>query len=112
MKEKVAKIKKKESGIDMLARMMKQGFDGVDKRLDGVDKRLGSLEERMGSVEDGQSSLVQEVIALNRAQDETNRRLTSIERKQSGILESLDNTVTKREFQVLANRVAVLEKSR
>jgi septal ring factor EnvC (AmiA/AmiB activator) len=126
MKANAIETKNKESGIDMLARMMKQGFDrvdkrfdgidkrldGVDKRLDGVDKRLGSLEDGQRSLEDGQRSLVQEVIALNRAQDETNIRLTSIERKQTGILSSLDDTVTRSEFRLLANKVAVLEKKR
>ena len=119
MKEKIPKTKNKESGIDMLARMMKQGFDsvdkrfdGVDKRLDGVDERLDSLEKGQKSLEAGQNSLVQEVLALNQAQEETNRRLTSIERKQIGILSSLDETVTRKEFQVLVSKVAVLEKRR
>ncbi len=126
MKEKTPKTKEKESGIDMLARMMKHGFDrvdkrfdgvdkrfdGVDKRLDGVDKRLDGVDKRLNSLEAGQSSIVQEVLALNRAQEETNRRLTSIERKQTGILSSLDETVTRSEFRVLANKVAVLEKKR
>jgi len=49
---------------------------------------------------------------LNQAQEETNRRLTSIERKQMGILSSLDETVTRKEFQVLVSKVAVLEKRR
>ena len=119
MKEKTPKTKEKESGIDMLARMMKHGFDrvdkrfdGVDKRFDGVDKRLDGVDKRLNSLEAGQSSIVQEVLALNRAQEETNRRLTSIERKQTGILSSLDETVTRSEFRVLANKVAVLEKKR
>lgn len=119
MKEKIPKTKNKESGIDMLARMMKQGFDRVDKRFDGVDKRLDSLkkgqkslEAGQKSLEAGQNSLVQEVLVLNQAQEETNRRLTSIERKQMGILSSLYETVTRKEFQVLVSKVAVLEKGR
>jgi len=120
MKEKIPKTKNKESGIDMLARMMKQGFDRVDKRFDGVDKRLDSLkkgqkslEAGQKSLEAGQNSLVQEVLVLNQAQEETNRRLTSIiERKQMGILSSLYETVTRKEFQVLVSKVAVLEKRR
>ena len=112
MKEKIPKTKNKESGIDMLARMMKQGFDRVDKRFDGVDKRLDSLKKGQKSLEAGQNSLVQEVLVLNQAQEETNRRLTSIERKQMGILSSLYETVTRKEFQVLVSKVAVLEKRR
>lgn len=110
MKEKVPNLKKKETDTEMLARMMKQGFDrmderfeDMDKRFDGVDKRFDKVEERLGYVEN-------EVVSLNKAQDETNRRLTSIERKQTGVLSSLDNTVTRKEFQVLASRVTVLEK--
>jgi len=126
MKEKIPKTKNKESGIDMLARMMKQGFDRVDKRFDGVDKRLDGVDKRLDSLkkgqksleagqkslEAGQNSLVQEVLVLNQAQEETNRRLTSIERKQMGILSSLYETVTRKEFQVLVSKVAVLEKRR
>jgi septal ring factor EnvC (AmiA/AmiB activator) len=116
MKGKTAKINKKETDTEMLARLMKQGFDRmdkgfeqVDKRFEQVDKRLEKVDERLGSLEVNVSSLQQEVVAINVAQDETNRRLTSIERKQTGILEILDETVHKSEFKALVNRVKVLE---
>ncbi len=119
MKGKTTKIDKKETDTEMLARLMVNGFDGVNKRLDGVDKRLDGVDKRLGSLETDVSSLKtdmsyvkQELVSINLAQDETNHRLTSIERKQTGLLESIDETVHKKEFQVLVSRVRILEGKR
>lgn len=112
MKEKTVKTKDKDSGIDMLARLMKQGFDRMDDGFAQGDKRFEKVEGRLGSLKEDMSHIKKEVVALNLAQDETNRRLTSIERKQTGILSSLDETVIRSEFALLANKVAMLEKKR
>ena len=112
MNGKNTKAKRKETGTEMLARLMKQGFDRVDERFEGLDKRLDSMDEKLGSMDGRIGSLEQEIVALNLAQDETNRHLASIDRKQSGVLESLDETVHKKEFQSLVSRVAVLERKR
>ncbi len=130
MKVATTKKVKKESDTEMLARLMVQGFDGIDKkfekvnkrfdgmdkrfdgmdkRFDGIDKRLDGMDKRFDSIETNVSHIQQEVVAINLAQDETNRRLNSIERKQSGLLQSVDETVHKKEFQVLVSRVRVLE---
>ena len=37
-------MSQKQTTIDDLAGMVKDGFDGVDKRFDGVDKRLDTIE--------------------------------------------------------------------
>ncbi|MFH1430749.1 MAG: hypothetical protein ABIG71_04515 [Candidatus Uhrbacteria bacterium] len=37
--------------IDRLAVAVKDGFDGVDKRLDGVDKRLDGVDKRLDSLD-------------------------------------------------------------
>ncbi len=119
MKEKTLKVNKKETDTEMLARLMVHGFDcmdkrfeQVDKRFEQVDKRLDKIDERLGGVEERVGSLGQEVVSLHLAQDETNRRLTAIERKQSGLLESIDETVHKKEFDILVSRVRILEGKR
>ena len=38
-------MKKKNTTIDNLARMVKKGFDGVDKRFDKVDIHLEHIEK-------------------------------------------------------------------
>ena len=72
---------------------MANGFEEVKvemkTRFDEVDYRLLSLEK---------------------GQTETHRRLDSIENKQTGMLESLDETVHQSEFRKLVERVEVLEK--
>ena len=119
MKEKTSNPKKKESGIDMLARMMKNGFDRmddgfamVDKRFDKVENRLDGVESRLDGVEGRLDGVESRLGSLEIEQRETNRRLDAIDRKQAGVLSSLDETVTRKEFQVLASKVAILEKSR
>lgn len=44
-------MKKKEITISHLAKMIKIGFDGVDKRFDSVDRRFDSVEGRLGNLE-------------------------------------------------------------
>lgn len=98
------KPKEKEATIDVLARLVKQGFDRMDKRFEQVDKRFEQVDKRFEQVDERLGSLEYE-------QRETNRRLDAIERKQTGVLESLDEAVTRKEFQVLASRVSILEKT-
>jgi hypothetical protein len=43
-------MKKKNITIDDLARMVKVGFDGVDKRFDGVEERLVRIEKKLEGV--------------------------------------------------------------
>lgn len=119
MKKATVKTTKKETDTEMLARLMKQGFDrmdirfdGVEGRLDKVEGRLDGVEEKLVLVEGRLGHLDREVVGLHLAQDETNRRLTSLERKQAGVLESLDDTVHKKEFRALVTRVKVLEGKR
>lgn len=94
---------KKETGTEFLARQMaegfgdmKAGFKDVNTRLDVIDVRLDEADDRLVSLEKGQA--------------ETHRRLDSIEKKQTGMLESLDETVHQSEFRKLVQRVEVLEK--
>jgi len=43
--------KKIRKETDDLARAVKSGFDGVDKRFDGVDKRFNGVDKRLTRVE-------------------------------------------------------------
>ncbi len=87
---------KKETDTELLARLMAEGFGEVKTRLDVIDTRL----DEIGS----------DVTSLQKGQSETHRRLDSMERKQNGMLESLDETVHQSEFIKLVQRVEVLEK--
>ena len=91
---------KKETDTELLARLMAEGFGemkaSVDKRFDFVDVRL----EEMNS----------DITSLQKGVSEVSRRLDSIEKKQIGMLESLDETVHRSEFTKLVERVEVLEK--
>ncbi len=82
------KITRKETDTEMLARMMVHGFDHMDKRFEQVDKRFEQVDKRFEQVDERLGYIGKEIVALNHAQDETNRRLTSIERKHTGLLES------------------------
>ena len=43
--------KETQKEFDNLGRMIKRGFDGVDKRFDGVDKRFDKVENRLDKLE-------------------------------------------------------------
>ena len=79
----------------MLARLMAEGFKQVNARFDGIDARFDGVDGRLISLEKGQTEIY--------------RRLDAIERKQDGMLLSLDETVNREEFKKLARRVSVLE---
>lgn len=81
---------------------MDERFDGIDGRLNGIDGRLNGIEERLDRVESDVGFIKNEL-------RETNQRLSSLEQKQFGTLESLDNTVPRHEFEKLEERVVILE---
>ena len=94
---------KKETDTEFLARLMAEGFGQVNTRIDGINTRLDGIDIRL----DGMGN---QIISLEKGQAETHRRLDSIEKKQMGMLESLDETVHRSEFVALVQRVEVLEK--
>lgn len=87
---------KKETDTELLARLMADGFGQVNTRLDGIDVRLDGMSDQ--------------ILHLEKGQTETHHRLDSIERKQEGMLTSLDETVHRSEFARLVRRVDLLEK--
>ena len=105
MKKVATKVvkKNKENDFDTLARLVEDGFERVENRFDEIDKRFESIDRRFESVDSRLFSIDHEL------KDHT-RRLDSIERKQSGALTNLDETVHRSEFKILAKRVDILEK--
>jgi DNA anti-recombination protein RmuC len=89
----------------MLARQIADGFGEVKSQFGEVYTRLDAIDVRLDEV-DGR------LISLEKGQTETHRRLDSIEKKQIGMLESLDETVHQSEFRKLVQRVEVLEVKR
>jgi tetrahydromethanopterin S-methyltransferase subunit G len=94
---------KKETDTELLARLMAEGFGQVNTRLDGIDARLDGTDARFDGID-------YRLLSLEKGQAETHRRLDSIEKKQVGMLESLDETVHQNEFRKLVQRVDILEK--
>lgn len=104
---KVAKVtatpKAKESEFGMLTRLVVDGFERVDKRFDEVDKRFEAIDKRFEGID---SSL----FSINYELKDNTRRLDSIERKQTGTLANLDESVHRTEFKALTRRVEIIEK--
>lgn len=94
--------KKKETDIELLARSMAKGFEQMNARFDEVDRRFDVIDVRMDEMQS-------DITSLQKGQAETNHRLDSIEKKQIGMLESLDETVHQSEFRKLVRRVEALE---
>lgn len=130
MKRNETTIKKVVAGkngkmtLEKLARMMAQGFENTKEELrqefrqgqakleQGQAKLEQGQEEsnrRLLALEQGQEGLRQEVSSLKEEQKEINRIVKSTERKQIGILISLDETVHRSEFKKLEHRVEMLE---
>lgn len=94
---------KKETDTELLARLMAEGFKQVNTRFDGIDGRFDGIDVRLDGVDN-------RLLSLEKGQTEIYNRLDSIEKKQSGTLLSLDETVHRSEFVKLVQRVNVLEK--
>ena len=50
-------MSKKETTNEDLARMVKKGFDGTDKRFDKMDQRLEKVDARLDNLEQGQDEI-------------------------------------------------------
>jgi hypothetical protein len=62
--------KEQETDLDMLARMMADGFSSIDKRFDAVDTRFDTVDKRFDRLEGRVYTLEQEVRTTNRRIDE------------------------------------------
>lgn len=123
MKKNETTIKKVVAGkngkmtLEKLARMMAQGFENTKEELRQEFRQGQSkLEQRQSKLEQGQAEIKQEVegikeevSSIKEDQKDNTRRLISIERKLSGTLLSLDETVHRNEFSKLEHRVEALE---
>ena len=60
------KDKKKFDGVtlDDLARMVADGFFGVNGRIDGLDKRIGGLDNRMDGLDNRMDGLDKRMVGL------------------------------------------------
>ncbi len=81
--------KNKNITIETLAVMVQNGFEGVDKRFDGMDKRFEEVHEHLRII-DG--------------------RLDAMEMELMDIKKKLDNIVYRHEYEILKERVTLLEK--
>ncbi|MCX6738612.1 MAG: hypothetical protein NT098_00990 [Candidatus Parcubacteria bacterium] len=112
---------KKAMTIEDLAIITQNGFIGIEQRMMGELKReISSVKEEMNARFSEVDARFNEVDAhfdivdsrltnLTLEQQETNRRLDTIERHQRGMLQSIDETVPRNEFVRLEKRVEALE---
>ena len=100
---------KKETDIELLARSMAKGFEQMNTRFDGVDARFDGVDTRLDVVDVRLDEMSGQLTTLEKGQSEIHHRLDSIEKKQIGMLESLDETVHQSEFRKLVQRVEALE---
>ena len=111
-------VTKKESEFEMLARIVSSGFDRLqkemDERFDNVDKSFKKVDERFFDLENKMNHKFEivdsQLSSLHGEQRETNKRLDVIEKKQGGVLASVDEAIHRSEFKSLVYRVGVLEK--
>lgn len=100
------KSHKKETEIEMLARLVVSRFDIMEEKMGGMQDEMHGLQNQFDELRDEMRTGFANV---HIEQKETNRRLSSLERKQIGTLESLDETVLRSEFGELEGRVVILE---
>jgi hypothetical protein len=116
--------KETETEIEMLARLVVNGFaemkdqmanmdHGLQGQINGLQGQINGLQGKINGLENQFEDLRGEM----RAGFEDNRiehkemiqHLESLDRKQVGTLESLDETVTRTEHEELKERVVILE---
>ncbi len=74
---------KNEITNDDLAKMIKEGFDGVDNRFKKVDKRFDKIEGRLDVLEQGQEELKMKLgnVVYRFEYNELVKRLDALEKK-------------------------------
>jgi predicted nucleic acid-binding Zn-ribbon protein len=128
MKKAVKKItpkaNEKESDIEMLARIVQDGFirveshfeqvdkrfEQMDKRFEQVDKRFEQMDKRFEQGDIKFEGIQHQIASIHHELKDHTVRLERIERKQLGMLVSIDENIHRSEFKNLASRVEVLEK--
>jgi len=94
-------MENKDITINELAVMLKNGFDGVDKRFDGVfdyvNKGFKQVDERFKQVDEGFNQV--------------NSRLDRLENNQRAILARLEDVVYKTKLDQLKERVKIIEQA-
>lgn len=116
-KKVVKKALKKETEFEVLARLVLDGFarvegrfNKVDERLSGIDERFISIDKRFDTIDIRFEHVNSALFSINHELKEHTVRLDNIERKQTGVLANLDESVHRSEFKTLARRVDLLEK--
>jgi phage-related tail protein len=103
----------KETDTEKLAGMMARGFERIEEQFKEVKEQITGVENNLQGQINGLREEVQEahkdIVDIRLEQKETNRHLESIDQKQFGQLQSLDETVPRAEFEELTERVVVLE---
>lgn len=108
---------KNDDGIDLLAKLVRDGFermDGkfakIDERFEQVDARFDQIDARFEQIDRRFEQIDTQIFSINHTLQDHTKRLERIERRQDNMLINLDESVHRSEFKLLHNRVEVLEK--
>lgn len=98
-----------DNKIDKLAVMVQKGFNGMDDRFEGVEKRLDGAEGRLENVEGQMKNMASEIDVLQRGQEHIKDRLDEVvyhsEMKvQKRVLENHDRRIKTLEGKALFAR--------
>jgi predicted nucleic acid-binding Zn-ribbon protein len=115
--KKVVKIitqKTNESDIEMLARIVQDGFSRMDDRFGKMEDRMESkftqIDKRFDQIDTKFEDVQHQITGIHHELKDHTVRLERIERKQIGMLVSIDENIHRSEFKNLASRVEALEK--
>jgi archaellum component FlaC len=109
MKKVVKKITQKanESDIEMLARIVQDGFSRMDGRFTKMEDRM---EGKFTQIDNHFEKIEAQITGIHHELKDHTVRLDRIEHKQIGMLVSIDENIHRSEFKNLASRVEALEK--
>ncbi len=75
---------KKNNEIDTLARLMKEGFEKIDKQFERVDRHFGKIDQRFDKTDSRLEAIEGKVNALiNITLIDVKKRLTKVETRMS-----------------------------
>jgi predicted nucleic acid-binding Zn-ribbon protein len=114
VKKITPKANEKESDIEMLARMVQDGFTMMNDRFAKIEDRMegkfAQIDKRFEQIDIRFEGIQHQISGIHHELKDHTVRLERIERKQAGMLVSIDENVHRSEFKNLASRVEALEK--
>lgn len=109
MKKTETKTKKEKITLASLASLIEKLAVFTVNSFTEMKQEFQEVKQEIVLLKEGQEGIKTEISSIKEDQKEIKRAVQSLERKQSGTLISLDETVHRGEFNKLARRVELLE---